>query len=160
MDIQFNSKAFATFSKSSRCMKVSISVLWRIRATSSNVSISLLIDTDAKYRLIDCVWERGAKKVCAYIQYFFSVCYYIHNLVIVWMITIINIEKSLFKASSFHEYIMIMNIGQSILITERVSFFPSLLIFLRNTNIYTYVTDTNCSTVSVANPSNLNSLFQ
>ena len=55
MDIQFNSKAFATFSKSSRCMKVSISVLWRIRATSSNVSISLLIDTDAKYRLIDCV---------------------------------------------------------------------------------------------------------
>ena len=51
----------------------------RIRAsTSSNVSISLLTDTYGckiqTYWL--CVWEKGAIKVCAYIQYFFRLLLY------------------------------------------------------------------------------------
>ena len=93
----------------------------RIRAsTSSNVSISLLMD--AKYRLIiDCVFEKnGTIKVCAYIQYFFRLLLYSNC-----MDDNNNKyrKKSVQGIISFHEYIIIMNIGQSILITERVSLF-------------------------------------
>ena len=98
----------------------------RIRAsTSSNVSISLLTDAYVRMQntdlLIVCLRKRGHKSLRLHTILFPSVCYFI---VIVWMITIINIEKkSVQGIISFHEYIIIMNIGQSILITERVSFF-------------------------------------
>ena len=77
--------------------------------------------------LIVCLRKRGHKSLRLHTILFPSVCYFI---VIVWMITIINIEKkSVQGIISFHEYIIIMNIGQSILITERVSFFFSSSIF-------------------------------
>ena len=123
----FNSKAFATFSKCSR-------VAWKCQFQYCggentckyffkciNIITYGYVRTDAKYRLIDCVfWEKGAIKVCAYIQYFFRLLLYSNC-----MDDNNNKyrKKSVQGIISFHEYIIIMNIGQSILITERVSLF-------------------------------------
>ena len=126
MDIQFKSirnilKVFP------RCMKVSISVLWRRR----EYVLVLLQMYQYHYLRIRtygckiqtywlCVWEKGAIKVCAYIQYFFRLLLYSNC-----MDDNNNKyrKKSVQGIISFHEYIIIMNIGQSILITERVSLF-------------------------------------
>ena len=125
MDIQFKSirnilKVFA------RCMKVSISVLWRreyVLVLLQMYQYHYLLMQNTDLLLIVCLRKWGHISLRLYIQYFFRLLLYSNC-----MDDNNNKyrKKSVQGIISFHEYIIIMNIGQSILITERVSLFLAL----------------------------------